>query len=151
MSKFDGEVKIRLDKMRTLKFGFRGNYAFQSKRGRSVENVLAEFYRFVIAHQGDPSGKDLKPEDISAAEKIIGFDTLVDLLWAALLHEDENLTVGAAADMMDYADGETLAQKFVSVFAKVQEAAMLAFRRPKGEEVKEEKKVDSPVASGTGN
>jgi hypothetical protein len=83
-NKHRGEISIKLDKIRKLKY---------------TTNSLAELE--------DQLGYSLGRLD----EHEIGFKTLIKMTWAGLIHEDPDLTLKEIGDLMDYSDVNTIAEK----------------------------------------
>lgn len=109
-NKHRGYVDIVLDKPRKLRF---------------TTNAIAELE--------DVLGQPITKLD----EESLGVKTLRALLWAGLLHENRDLTIEEAGDLMDHANLEDIA-------TKVMEALQLAF----GGNTKEKNKVSGPSGAG---
>lgn len=78
-------VKVKLDRQRTLRLTMRGIMALEDETGLTLTEV---------------------GERVRAGS----FRTIVAIVWAALLHEDPELTIEAAADLMDKGDLTEIAE-----------------------------------------
>lgn len=83
-NKHRGEVSIKLDKMRKLKFN---------------THALAELE--------DALGYSLTKLDTEE----VGIKTIVKMFWAGMLHELPDLTLKEAAELMDYSTFGTVSEK----------------------------------------
>jgi hypothetical protein len=88
-----GEVDVQLDKKRTFKFTNNAMVNLEDALGISM---------------------------MQFGETVIGFRTMVTMVWAALLHSMPELTFEEAAQLMDHGD-------FTDISAKVTEALSLFF------------------------
>ena len=104
-NKYRGEVPIRLDRTRTLKFTFNAFAEFEGLTGKSIQGVFSD------------------------AENI-GFSMMRNLLWAGLMHEDPSLTVKKAGELMETADGKNLSEKIETITGVVVRAVQYAFTDP---------------------
>ena len=104
-NKYRGEVPIRLDRTRTLKFTFNAFAEFETLTGQSIQGVFSD-------------------------SESIGFNMMRNLLWAGLMHEDATLTVKKAGELMELADGENLTKKIESITGCVVKAVQYAFTDP---------------------
>ena len=104
-NKYRGEVPIRLDRVRTLKYTFNAFAEFEELTGSSIQTVFQETAN-------------------------IGFGSLRNLLWAGLTHEDSSLTVNNVGDLIEFAEGNNLTQKIESITGCVVKAVQYAFTDP---------------------
>tara|TARA_R110002020_G_scaffold455087_1_gene671103 strand:- start:205 stop:579 length:375 start_codon:yes stop_codon:yes gene_type:complete len=104
-NKYRGEVPIRLDRVRTLKFTFNAFAEFETMTGQSIQGVFSD-------------------------SESIGFNMMRNLLWAGLTHEDATLTVKKAGELMELADGDNLTKKIESITGCVVKAVQYAFTDP---------------------
>ena len=104
-NKYRGEVPIRLDRTRTLKFTFNAFAEFETMTGQSIQGVFSD-------------------------SESIGFNMMRNLLWAGLMHEDATLTVKKAGELMELADGSNLTKKIESITGCVVKAVQYAFTDP---------------------
>ena len=104
-NKYRGEVPIRLDRVRTLKFTFNAFAEFEELTGSSIQTVFQD------------------PEKI-------GFGSLRNLLWAGLTHEEPTLTVKKVGELIEHAEGDNLTQKIESITSCVVKAVQYAFTDP---------------------
>jgi len=104
-NKYRGEVPIRLDRVRTLKYTFNAFAEFEELTGSSIQTVFQE-------------------------TENIGFGSLRNLLWAGLTHEDSSLTVNKVGDLIEFAEGNNLTQKIESITGCVVKAVQYAFTDP---------------------
>ena len=104
-NKYRGEVPIRLDRVRTLKFTFNAFAEFETMTGQSIQGVFSD-------------------------SESIGFNMMRNLLWAGLMHEDATLTVKKAGELMELADGDNLTKKIESITGCVVKAVQYAFTDP---------------------
>jgi len=72
-------VRVKLDRVRTLRLGWRALEKLQEEHGISVEDLGAQLQ----------TGQ---------------FKTIRLIIWAGLIHEDPDLTFDQTADLMDQAD-----------------------------------------------
>ena len=97
-------VKILLDKERTLRFDFNAMRSYEKATGH---NMLSKGIRDHL--------------------KEINVDGMTTLLWAALVHEDKDLTVDAVGAMLSLGDAGrvfgALTEAFVEAMPKVEEPA----------------------------
>ena len=99
-NKYLGEVSIRLDKVRVLRFTIDSMADFEERTGIGIDTVFRR--------AGEASdAKALAGEKGAAFLDAMGHANLRNLLWAALLHEEESLTPKEAGKLMTFADGET--------------------------------------------
>ena len=108
-----GEVSIRLDRTRTLKFDFNALAEFRQKTGSSVELL------FVRLANSKPASEMAAVEH---ALTLLSELELRALLWAALLHQEPQITIEEAGRLMDQADGESQTEKANYIFLKIFEA-----------------------------
>lgn len=106
-NKHRGYVTIELDKPRKLRYD---------------TNALAELEDVF----GKPLGELFQDQDVV---KLAGVKTLRALFWAGLLHEQPDLTIKQAGELMDYSDIQTIGEK-------VAEALQLAFGGEQGKNKK---------------
>ena len=104
-NKYRGEVPIRLDRTRTLKFTFNAFAEFENLTGKSIQGVFAD-------------------------TENLGFNMMRNLLWAGLMHEDATLTGKKAGELMELADGKNLTEKIESITGCVVKAVQYAFTDP---------------------
>ena len=104
-NKYRGEVPIRLDRVRTLKYTFNAFAEFEELTGNSIQTVFA-----------DPQN--------------LGFGSIRNLLWAGLTHEDASLTVTKVGELIELADGDNLTKKIESITSSVVKAVQYAFADP---------------------
>jgi len=92
MGKVVPVISIELDKPRNLKFDFAALMAFEKETGKNVlsDNVW---------------------QDMSATD-------LVTLLWAALKHEDKELTLEQVGSMIHFDNVAEISQKLQEAFAQ---------------------------------
>ena len=105
-------VKIDLDRERTLRFDFNALSAFEEATGRSA----------------------LEPDVWNSPDA----RTLSALLWAAMLHEDESLTLKAARAMIH-------AGNLAYVSGKIREASSASNPEPSDEPEDTRKNADLPT------
>jgi hypothetical protein len=104
-----GEVTLHLDKVRTLKYDLNASAEFEDATGQSITEAFQSF--------DDGTGK---PK--------LSIKTIRALLWAGLLHEDENLTLRKAGELFDsYVQGDGLVEKLTFVFPTISEAFLEGF------------------------
>jgi hypothetical protein len=99
-NKFQGEVDVRLDRVRTLLYDFNAFAEFEDATGKTVQQAFKD------------------------AQQTFGYSQMRRLLWAGLLHEDPALTIPDAGKLVHYADGDTEQQRFENVAKKVFDAIM---------------------------
>ena len=104
-NKYRGEVSIRLDRMRVLKFTFNAFAEFEAMTGNSIQGAFAD-------------------------SDNLGFGTMRQLLWAGLIHEDPSLTVSKVGELMEFADGSNLTEKVTAITEQVVKAVQYAFTDP---------------------
>lgn len=104
-NKYRGEVSIRLDRVRTLKFTFNAFAEFESLTGKSIQQVFQD-------------------------QESLGFGIMRQLLWAGLYHEDKALTVDQAGDLMEAGEGTNLTEKLTYVTEHIVKAVQYAFSDP---------------------
>ena len=104
-NKYRGEVPIRLDRVRTLKYTFNAFAEFEELTGSSIQTVFQQ-------------------------TENIGFGSLRNLLWAGLTHEDSSLTVNKVGDLIEFAEGNNLTQKIEAITGCVVKAVQYAFTDP---------------------
>ena len=102
-NKYRGEVGIRLDRTRILKFTFNALAEFEDLTGKSVNEIFAN------------------------AEKEMGFTMIRNLIWAGLIHEDPTLTPKMVGDLIESADGDNMTAKIGYVTEKMAEAVNESF------------------------
>ena len=89
-NKFKGEITIRLDKTRTLKFGFATFARFEKQSGKSMQNAFSD------------------REDVGMQS----FYVIADMLWASMAYgDDKNITPEEVLELVDFADGENELEK----------------------------------------
>jgi len=104
-NKYAGEISIRLDRVRALKFDLNAMAEFQMMAGISIDAVFRR--------AGEAAEAAVLDEEKGAAfVDGIGYANVRLLLWAALLHEEENLTVKDAGKLMCFADGDNPVKQF---------------------------------------
>jgi len=108
-----GEVSIRLDRTRVLKFDFNALAEFRQKTGSSVELLFVRLSK--AKPQGEMAAVEYALELLSELE-------LRALLWAALLHQEPQITLEEAGRLMDQADGESQTEKANYIFLRIFEA-----------------------------
>lgn len=104
-NKYRGEVSIRLDRVRTLKFTFNAFAEFEALTGKSIQQVFQD-------------------------QEALGFGLMRQLLWAGLIHEDKTLTVEQAGDLMEAGEGSNLTEKLQYVTEHIVKAVQFAFSDP---------------------
>lgn len=109
-NKFRGEVQIRLDRVRVLKFDSNACADFEEAEGTSLFE-----YAFRIATKSRELSQDEKA-------RLLSFKELRALVWAGLRHEDESLTLRGAGALMDQADGDSTGEKLLTIWVAVSEA-----------------------------
>lgn len=102
-NKYRGEVGIRLDRVRILKYTFNSLAEFEELTGKSVNEIF------------------------SGSEKSMGFTMIRNLIWAGLIHEDESLTPSRVGILIEQADGESITDKVAYVTEKMAEAINESF------------------------
>ena len=88
-----GEVNIRLDKTRKLRFDFNALAEFEDLMGCSM---IAAFQDFRDSRSGAPG---------------VSFKMVRAMLWAGLLHEDPKLTPREAGELLEQTDGDEMLDK----------------------------------------
>lgn len=86
-----GEVEIELDKERVLRYKTSSLVEAENKLGKPIQNLGEE----------------------------VGIKEISILLWAALLHENKNLTIEEAMDLMDYGEYEEITYKILEALKVV--------------------------------
>jgi hypothetical protein len=85
-------VTVQLDRERHLCFGAAAHIEFQERFGKSLLSyfrVLSEKFSALAPSNGTPASEE------------IPFKEFRDILWAALIHEDPDLTLHDVANMFD--------------------------------------------------
>jgi len=96
-------VPITLDKQRNLKFGFRAMIALEDLTGKAFFEIIQDL-------------QDLENVKISKIR---------DVIWAALIHEDKELTLEQTTDILDQGN-------CMDLVGKLMEAVNLALDEPEG-------------------
>ena len=104
-NKYRGEVPIRLDRVRTLKYTFNAFAEFEELTGQSIQATFQN------------------------ADNL-GFGSLRNLLWAGLTHEESSLTIKKVGELIELADGDNLQAKIESITGCVVKAVQYAFSDP---------------------
>jgi hypothetical protein len=107
-NKEDGEISIRLDRVRVLKYDFNAFAEFEDRTGKTVP---ATFSTITAKNPNET----------------FGFSMIRSFLWAGLIHEDPELTMQGAGKLIDQADGKTAIERLTYVSGKVNEAISLNF------------------------
>ncbi len=107
-NKYAGEATIRLDRVRTIKLGFNALADFEKEVGQTLMSLIA--------------GKTQ-----SEAQNVLGFNHMRVLLWAALRHEDKNLTVERAGELVESCDGADIGEKLGHVMSRLMEVFDASF------------------------
>lgn len=113
-----GGVEIILDRPRVLRFTLNSVIAFRRENQKDLDQVLAEIGQIFIEARRKVEAEE-KDAQMSWAEVAM---RLCQILRAALLHEDKELSLDAVADLIDAAPGEGLAQRILYVAGKATEA-----------------------------
>lgn len=117
-NELQGEVEILLDRPRRLKFDWQALATFQQHYGSTFETLLAKLAKI----------KDLPPDDQEAVAyyfvSVVGPVELRLLLYCALKHEDPDLTVERAGELMSEAPGE-MEEQFGFIWGKIWHAFLL--------------------------
>lgn len=122
-----GEVSVRLDRVRKLRFDFNALAEFEELMGVSLLAAMQDF-------QQDDRG------NVS-----FSFKTLRAMLWAGLLHEEPTLTVRQAGKLFELADGDDLPEKMAQVLPLITEAFV---DRLGGEEAKKKLRAEMRGSQG---
>ena len=135
-NKYRGEVTIRLDRTRTLKLDFNAFADFQTEAKTSLQSVFLRLSQIstLATSSAERTAKLLD---------ILGESTLRIMLWAALRHDDEELTIRQAGELIEHADGDTSPERFNYVLTKISEA----YAAQLGGEKKEDGGEPSPGAN----
>jgi hypothetical protein len=96
-------VPITLDKQRNLKFGFRAMIALEDLTGKTFFEIIQDL-------------QDLENVKISKIR---------DIIWAALIHEDKELTLEQTTDILDQGN-------CMDLVGKLMEAVSLALGETEG-------------------
>jgi hypothetical protein len=115
-------IMVDLDRPRRLRFDANALVAVEEVLGRPLQEII--------------------PPDEGRASRQVGFREMRALLWAGLLHEDPQLTLQQAGELLDL-------KQMNDIMAKVNEAITAAFP----EAVKDEdaaKNGTAPPAPGAG-
>ncbi len=108
-NKYSGEVSIRLDRVRILKFTHAAMIEFEDATGQTVPEVLAELTKI----------KSGNVVDLKQILKIISDKKIRALLWSALIEEDPDLTMKNAGKLLDHAEGESYQDRLLGVIVRV--------------------------------
>lgn len=109
-----GEIDLRLDKVRTLKFDSNALASFEEEYGKPVLAVFTDMWlKFAKG-----------PRSALSFANVIGIREVRSLLRAGLLHENPRLTVEEAGRLLDQAEGESTFERFAYVAQKLVEAFM---------------------------
>lgn len=150
-NKYRGEVPIVLDKRRIVKYDFNAMSEFENETGK---NLRTFFFGFAALH-----GKSTYDAAKHLARELSDKD-LRALLYAGLVHEDDELTIKTTGRLMDQAEGENLFEKFTNIFLacleawmaiqpkKVQEKALEAEKNLKAELLEKGKASSGSAKSG---
>lgn len=138
-----GEVSVRLDVVRKLKFDLNALAEFEGAMGCSVNSLFLR-----VKDANEAGGKE-------AGAAVIGFREVRALVWAALLHENPTLTIKEAGKLAEQGDGEEMTDKINILTAKLMEA-YVAFQGPAAkknfEQAKAKLEAEMQLASsGTGS
>ena len=98
----EGEISIRLDRVRTICFDFPSYVIYEERTNRTIMAALR-----------------LKDQ--------LGFLAVCELLWAGLRHEQPDLTFEETANLAKQAEGANTFEKFQYVLEKVIEAIVASF------------------------
>jgi len=109
MSTQDGRVRIELDKPRAIKLDLNAMASFEDIMDMSIPYLLLQVQRAAM-------------QDPIEATRVIGFRHVRALLWAGLLHEEPNLTLREAGNLVEKAPGGTAMDRMMYVQNKVMEA-----------------------------
>ena len=111
-NRFRGEVPIQLDRKRTLRFTTDSLAALDGPLGVDWKTFL---FRIADASQAlqekIDEGGELDISEAMDAGAVLSTKDLAALLWAGLRHEDPELTVADAANLIDFAPGDGLIQQ----------------------------------------
>lgn len=77
-------VEIELDKKRILKYKIRSLLALEKKTGKKIKDLFKEL-------------ADINPDDVGLEV----FESMGEVLWAGLIHEDKELTTDNCIDMLE--------------------------------------------------
>lgn len=95
-NKYLGEVSIHLDRVRSLKFDMNAYAEFQSTMGIAIDTIFRKAGKAV-------DDVALDEDKAIAFKEAMGDQYLRALVWAGLLHEEENLTLREAGKLMCFA------------------------------------------------
>lgn len=111
-NKEEGFVTIRLDVVRLLKFDLNALAEFEQQMGYTVNSLFLRV-------------KEAAAESRLKAATVIGFREVRALLWAALLHENPELTIREAGKIASQGDSTNLPQRIDTLMTKLLEAYIL--------------------------
>lgn len=111
-NKFRGEVTVKLDRERVLKFDTNALASFETEYGRPAMAVIYDCFAKLSGGGGN----------LLRIGTALGFREVRALLWAALLHEDEGLTIRQAGVLIDQAPGSALMERLGYVMGPVMQA-----------------------------
>jgi hypothetical protein len=146
-SKHRCEVPIQLDIPRKLKLDFNACADFQEEAKISID---AFFYRIQQINRK----YDLKPDVLDADGNVVqhfpvppeatieltnsmGMNYLRILLWAGLRHEDPEMTIKRAGELVEEAEGDSVTEQFAFIVSKICDA--YAMRQVGGKDKKKAK------------
>lgn len=89
-------AKIKLDKVRTLRFPLMSIIKLKKERG-------------------------IQLSDLQDEEKAQDFEVILGIAWAGLIHEDPELTFEEAGNIIDLSDLQELSEKLGDIFASMGE------------------------------
>lgn len=119
-----------------LKLDFNACADFQEKAGISID---AFFFRIqhVTKKFGLKPGEPIPAEAAMEYTTALGMDQLRIILWAGLRHEDPELTIKRAGELVNDAEGENVTEQFAYIVSKICDA--YAMRQVGGKDKKKEK------------
>jgi hypothetical protein len=126
-----GEITVRLDRVRTLRFDFNALAEFEDAMGVSMIYAFQSF-----GDQGN--GPDVSMKAVRA------------MLWAGLLHEEPKLTLRRAGELLEAADGDRMVDKMAYILPKIMEAFTEEFGDKDAKKKMEESKISQYQNEQTG-
>lgn len=131
-----GEVAIDLDRERKLKFDLNALAEFEALCGEPVYSVFMRLNGL----------KSAGPQEILG---LVGMKVLRGLLWAALLHDEPQLTARQAGDLLEKAEGDGTIERYFYVLDKLANA-WIASLGPKAQKKIQELAAEQAKRDGTG-
>jgi hypothetical protein len=140
-SKHRCEVPIQLDIPRTLKLDFNACADFQEAAGISIDTF---FFRIQQISKKYHLEKDsvIPPEAAIEYTNALGMNHLRLILWVGLRHDDPNLTVKDAGELVNFAEGDNITEQYSYIVSKVCDA--YAMRQVGNENKKKQVKSSQP-------